>query len=879
MSDTPTIQLEQSVGIIRVIMPGPEGPPGTAGSAEDIQAMIDASLALGGASSVTVNNTLTGVSAVEALSAAQGTVLKGLVDAKAPINSPTFTGTVSGITAEMVGLGVVNNTTDANKPISSATQTALNLKESVANKGAANGYAGLDSSGLIPLANLPVTSTLGAVAYQSSWNAATNYPAIPVAAPENKGWYYIVSVAGNTAISGHSNWIVGDWVVSNGASWDFISTASQVASVAGRTGAVVLSSADVGLPAVENTSDANKPISSATQLALNAKVNTALLGAASGVALLGADSKVPKANMSTLVPADVGLGSVNNTSDANKPVSTAQAAADAVVLASAQSADTNRVPVSAIAITASRALTSADKGATLVNSTGSNYTLTLIPGLGSLTLYQASGGTLVVSAGTAAVSGTLATTTLNPFIKLTELSGGLYVGHALGTAPTVVNDLVTASASQPLSAAQGVALQVGKVNTVGTYTTLEALTAARPPSANIGSFGLVGTVAPYARYVSDGVVWAGVLSASIDPGTLQDVLNVGGTNYALFPLDGSGNAVANVVPRTGTLSNLLSLSGGAGELASATDEPAIVQFTGTPGGATAFYPGAPIYVVPRVLGTNSYVAPLTNKIVMPFVSGAAVANVTISGAPKIGHAVAVEAHQLCTFYASPVSEGCGATFRWSGTSWVRDATTYILPSTTFGGYPPTAIGGAIFSDLSMAVGAVGIGFEADASNTMATILGTGTTFWDGSSVLGISSQIQNTAIHHVVLGGVTTTASQVKTLTLDRGAVTETSVLAIPPVRGSYDIHVLLIANAGNTTSCCRMEREFLVNAASGGATINTPATTGLPSDVNVGMAGASLNIEVNATYNSIDLTVTAPTAAMSTRWAAFLTIKSTGGS
>ena len=27
MSDTPTIQLEQSVGIIRVIMPGPEGPP------------------------------------------------------------------------------------------------------------------------------------------------------------------------------------------------------------------------------------------------------------------------------------------------------------------------------------------------------------------------------------------------------------------------------------------------------------------------------------------------------------------------------------------------------------------------------------------------------------------------------------------------------------------------------------------------------------------------------------------------------------------------------------------------------------------------------------------------------------------------------------
>ena len=47
---------------------------------------------------------------------------------KAPINSPTFTGTVSGITKHMIGLGNVNNSTDLNKPISNATQTALNLK-------------------------------------------------------------------------------------------------------------------------------------------------------------------------------------------------------------------------------------------------------------------------------------------------------------------------------------------------------------------------------------------------------------------------------------------------------------------------------------------------------------------------------------------------------------------------------------------------------------------------------------------------------------------------------------------------------------------------------------------------------------------------------
>jgi len=51
---------------------------------------------------------------------------------KANIASPTFTGTVSGITATMVGLGNVNNTSDASKPISTAQQTALDLKSNIA---------------------------------------------------------------------------------------------------------------------------------------------------------------------------------------------------------------------------------------------------------------------------------------------------------------------------------------------------------------------------------------------------------------------------------------------------------------------------------------------------------------------------------------------------------------------------------------------------------------------------------------------------------------------------------------------------------------------------------------------------------------------------
>jgi hypothetical protein len=50
------------------------------------------------------------------------------INLKANIESPTFTGTVSGITKAMVGLGNVDNTADANKPVSTATQAALDLK-------------------------------------------------------------------------------------------------------------------------------------------------------------------------------------------------------------------------------------------------------------------------------------------------------------------------------------------------------------------------------------------------------------------------------------------------------------------------------------------------------------------------------------------------------------------------------------------------------------------------------------------------------------------------------------------------------------------------------------------------------------------------------
>ena len=76
----------------------------------------------------------TAIATTNATVASNNTATQTALNLKANIASPTFTGTVSGVTKLMVGLGNVDNISDVNKPVSTATQTALDLKEEVANK-------------------------------------------------------------------------------------------------------------------------------------------------------------------------------------------------------------------------------------------------------------------------------------------------------------------------------------------------------------------------------------------------------------------------------------------------------------------------------------------------------------------------------------------------------------------------------------------------------------------------------------------------------------------------------------------------------------------------------------------------------------------------
>jgi hypothetical protein len=98
-----------------------------------------------------------------------------------------------------------------------------------------------------------------------------------------------------------------------------------VTSVAGKTGAVSLTKDDVGLSNVDNTSDADKPVSTATQTALDAKATITALDAHTN----------NTANPHSVTKAQVGLGNVQNLAPADMPVSTdTQTALDAKANAS-----------------------------------------------------------------------------------------------------------------------------------------------------------------------------------------------------------------------------------------------------------------------------------------------------------------------------------------------------------------------------------------------------------------------------------------------------------------------------------------------------------------------------------------------------------------
>ena len=90
-----------------------------------------------------------------------------------------------------------------------------------------------------------INGLVGGLLYQGTWNASTNTPTI-TSSVGTTGHFYIVSVAGTTNINGITDWQVGDWIVFDGSVWQKVDNTDSVTSVNGFTGAVVLTTSDIG---------------------------------------------------------------------------------------------------------------------------------------------------------------------------------------------------------------------------------------------------------------------------------------------------------------------------------------------------------------------------------------------------------------------------------------------------------------------------------------------------------------------------------------------------------------------------------------------------------------------------------------------------------
>ena len=106
---------------------------------------------------------------------------------------------------------------------------------------------GTSQSVLDTLASLQaqISAISGGLSYQGTWNASTNTPTL-TSSSGTSNYYYVVSVSGSTNLNGITDWVTGDWVIYNGTAWQKIDQTNLVISVAGRTGAVTLTTADIG---------------------------------------------------------------------------------------------------------------------------------------------------------------------------------------------------------------------------------------------------------------------------------------------------------------------------------------------------------------------------------------------------------------------------------------------------------------------------------------------------------------------------------------------------------------------------------------------------------------------------------------------------------
>lgn len=128
-------------------------------------------------------------------------------------------------------------------------QSELDKRIRTSSIGISGGVASLDGFGKIPLSQIP-TSVSGQVVYIGVWNAVSNTPTLSNVSGVNnaslvKGNYYVVTNAGTVSFGsgGMISFGVGDWVISDGVTWNKVNNADNIRSISGKSGSVVVLSA------------------------------------------------------------------------------------------------------------------------------------------------------------------------------------------------------------------------------------------------------------------------------------------------------------------------------------------------------------------------------------------------------------------------------------------------------------------------------------------------------------------------------------------------------------------------------------------------------------------------------------------------------------
>lgn len=152
------------------------------------------------------------------------------------------------------GQNIVLNNQDVGADPIGASTTALNnandyTDASISNLkiGQAGGIPVLDMSGKLPAEMLNVSG----LNFKGAWNPNTNIPSI-LDGTGTVGDFYKASQAGShNSGNGSFTYVVGDWVIYAGGTWQRIGSADTVTMVNGKLGNVVLTAQDVG--ALPNT--------------------------------------------------------------------------------------------------------------------------------------------------------------------------------------------------------------------------------------------------------------------------------------------------------------------------------------------------------------------------------------------------------------------------------------------------------------------------------------------------------------------------------------------------------------------------------------------------------------------------------------------------